>query len=217
VRVAAAERPQAAGAAHEPGLLVVPLGHRSVQRLDQRQPRERQPHVGQLARAGEGGEQVVDAGRDPLLGQQREQRLGIAPARLQLRVLALPDPEHVEVELAAGLELERQLLRHETVRKVREPERALDRVVIAQRHEVHPTPARPLVDLERVRVALAPEVVEHRHTGAARIPRVDVQVAAHQLDAFAFMATSRGGPATSRHQHWRPSRLRSRDRCGNSA
>ena len=101
-------------------------------------------------------------------------------------VLALVDPEDVHVQLAAAFELERDLLADEAVRQVREPQRALDRVVVGERDEVHPAPPRPLVHLERVGIALAAQVLEHRDTGGARVPGMDVQVAAHQLGTVAL-------------------------------
>ena len=93
---------------------------------------------------------MVDGRGDPLLGEVREERLGIAPARLQLRVLRLGDPEGVHVELAAAFQVHGELHGKEALREVREPHRALDRVVVGERDEVHSAKARPLVHLERV-------------------------------------------------------------------
>src|SRR6185295_19149777 len=96
-------------------------------------------------------------------------------------------------ELPAALEMDGELLGEEALRKVREAHRALDRVVVGERDELHAAPPSALVDLEGIGIALAAQVVEHRNAGATRVPRVHVQIAAHQLHTVAVMATSRSG------------------------
>ena len=216
VGVAAADRRHARLAAHDPGPLVVALGHRPVQGLDEGKPAEGQAQVGELPRAGERGEEVVDRGRQALLGQEREERLEVAPPGLEGLVLPLVEAEDVDVELPPAVEEDRHLLAHEGVGQVGEREGPLDRVVVGERHEVHPPPPRPVVDLERVGIALPPDVLQHRDLRAARVPGVDVQVAAHQLRTLAFMATSRSGSAIPRHAHWSVRGWRRSDGKGNT-
>jgi len=217
VRVAAAHRRHARLAAHDSSPLVVALRHRPVQGLNEGEPAEGLAQVGELPRAGERGEEVVDRGRQALLGQEREERVEVAPPGLEGLVLPLVEAEHVDVELPPPVEKDRHFLAHEGIGQVGDREGSLDRVVVGEGHEVHPPPPGPVVDVERVRVALPPDVLQHRDLRAARVPGVDVQVAAHQLRTFAFMATSRSGSAIARHDHWSVQEWRRSDGKGNTA
>ena len=89
--------------------------------------------------------------------------------------------EHVHVELPASREEDRHLLAHERVGQVGKGERALDRVVVGQGDEVHAPPTRLFVERHGFGVAFPPDVLEHGQVRGARVPRVDVQVAAHQI------------------------------------
>ena len=158
---------------------------------------------------------MVDGGGQPLLGQEREEGLEVGLPGLQALVLPLVQAEHVDVELSPAFEEDGDLLAHEGVGQVGERERPLDRVVVGQGDEVHAPPASPLVHRERGGVAFPADVLEHRDLRAARVPGVDVQVAAHQLRTLAFMATSRSGSAIARHVHWSFGGWRGSDGQGN--
>ena len=58
-----------------------------------------------------------------------------------------------------------------------------------------------LVDVERIGVAFPPDVLEHGDVGAARIPGVDVQVAAHHLCILAVIGPPTSS-ASSARVHW---------------
>ncbi len=105
-------------AAHEPGLLVVGLGHRPAQGLDKGQPAEGPAQVGELTLAGERGEEVVHGGGQALLGEEGEEGLEVVPARLEGLVLPLADAEDVDVQPAAPADEDRHLLAHEGIGQV---------------------------------------------------------------------------------------------------
>ena len=107
--------------------------------------------------AGQSGEEVVHRGRDTLLREPGEEGLGVVTAGLDGRVLGLGDVEDVDVELAPAGQGHGDLLAHEGVGQVGQPERAHDLVVVGQGDQVHAPTPRLLVDLERVGVALPPE------------------------------------------------------------
>ena len=121
----------------------------------------------------------------------------------------------LNVELAAAVEAERHLLADEEAVTVDEPERALDRVVVRERDEVHAPPERPLVDVERIGVAFPADVLQHGDLGAARVPGVDVQVAAHQPGPLWSIGPSAPAALVRPHGHCTRRRWRRREANAN--
>ena len=82
-------------------------------------------------------------------------RLDVAAVGLQPLVVLWRDPvaEHVH-GLGLAAEMRRQLLGDEHVRTAGDLQHAGDRVVVGDRHEVHPSPLGQLIDLLRRRGAL---------------------------------------------------------------
>jgi hypothetical protein len=194
VRVAAPDRCHARRTRYEGGLLIVALRHRAVAGFHEREPAERQPEIGDLPLAGEPGEEVIDGGGQSFLGEEGEEGLRVSAPRLQGMVAALVEVEDVDVELAALGEAERHLLAGEEAGLADQMQGPLDRVVIGEGHEVHAPREGPLVDVARIGVAFPADVLQHGDLGAARVPGVDVQVAAHQLGTFGSTAPSFPGP-----------------------
>jgi hypothetical protein len=110
---------------------------------------------------------VVERGRQALLGQEGEQCLEVVPPGLEGLVLPLVEAEHVEVEPPPAVEEDGHLLAHEGVGEVGEREGSRDRVVVGERDEVHASPPRPIVDLERVGIAFPADVLQQRELRAA--------------------------------------------------
>ena len=160
VGVAAADGRHARLAAHDPGPLVVALRHRPVQGLDEGQPPEGQPQVGELAGAGERGEEVVDGGGQALLGQEREEGLEVGPPGLEALVLPLVQAEHVDVELSPALEERRvtSSLTKVSGRWARESAPSIVSWSVSVTRSM-PRPASPLVHRERIGVAFPADVL----------------------------------------------------------
>ena len=125
-------------------------------------------------------ERVRERVREAALAQERDELVDRRAVRLQVAMVLLgevPD-EHVQRDVVLG-EARRHLDGEERVGLVRDAQRALDRVVVADRHERHPARLADAVDALRLRVGLAEARASQRVVPAVRrVDRVDVQVAA---------------------------------------
>ena len=174
VVVAAADRDAAVGVDVDRGRHVQFARARAVARLPDREELSQPAAMAALQRRCDGVEGVRqradDAARVEVLGT----RLDVAGVGLQPPVVVGRDgvAQHVD-RLRLAAEAHRQLLRDEGVGQVGELERAVDRVVVGDRHEVHAAPLRELIDLVRRRRALGePEGAldaQHRDRGGGRV------------------------------------------------
>ncbi len=132
---------------------------------------QRRPH---------GVERVRERARDLVLVEVRSAPLDVARALLQPRVVVGRDAEAEDVDrLRLAAEPRGELLRHEGVGPVGERERAVDRVVVGERDEVHAPALGQRVGLLGRRRALGqPERPLDAEPRALRGRRVDVQVEA---------------------------------------
>ena len=124
------------------------LGPRAVARLPDREQLGQAPPVARRERRGDGVEGVGERRGDLVVVQVLGARLDVVAIGLEPLVIVGRDAvaEHVH---GLGLALERsgQLLGDERVGQVLDRQRAVDRVVIGDRHEVHPAALGELVDL----------------------------------------------------------------------
>jgi hypothetical protein len=125
-------------------------------------------------RRRDGVERMRERAGDLVLVQVGGDGLDVAGVRLQPVVVVRRDAvdEHVD-RLRLAVELRRQLLRDEHARPVGDLQHPVDRVVVGDRHEVHPAPFGEGVDLLRRRRALRqPECAlyaELRYLGGRRM------------------------------------------------
>ncbi len=114
-----------------------------------------QAAVPRLQRGGDGVEGMGERAGDLVPVQVLRAFLDVPRVGLQPLVVGGGDAEAEHVDgLGLAAEGGGQLLRDEGIRSVRDLQRALDRVVVGDRHEVHPPPLGELVDLGRWRGAL---------------------------------------------------------------
>jgi hypothetical protein len=131
------------------------LRPRPVARLPDREQLGQAAPVAGRQRRLDGVEGVRQRARDLVIPEVAGARLDIAVVRLEPLVVVRRDPvaQHVH-GLWLAPEPDRQLLGDERVSELVELERTRDRVVIGDRHEVHPPPLGELVDLLGWRRAL---------------------------------------------------------------
>jgi hypothetical protein len=82
------------------GALVDGRGQQAVARLDERHAAQRAPQVAALARARQGRKRMVEARRQLLFGEVREQGLGVSSQLRDPLMLRLVDVEDADVDLA---------------------------------------------------------------------------------------------------------------------
>ncbi len=135
--------------------------------------RDRQPVVDPEERVGEGV-------REPSFPEPGDQRGEVPAQRLDLPMVGLVDAPDQDVDRRAILEkLCRHFARNEDAGQVGDLERAVDRVVVGEGHEVHPPVARDPVDVVGLGEALRrADPLEVPLAGAVGALAVDVQVAA---------------------------------------
>ena len=126
------------------------------------------------------GGDVVDHGEDLLLAQVRQERRDVVTAPVDFGELLGRDVEHaqVDVDLVPG-KVRGHLAADHDVREVGQPHRPLDRIVVRDRHEVHPARLRQTVDPLRRVVRLPDDVRQRPDVRHARVVRVDVGVELH--------------------------------------
>jgi hypothetical protein len=134
-----------------------------------------------MRRAQWRGDRVEGVGQrtsDRVAVQVRGALLDVPRVTLEPLVVVGRDPEAEHVHLLRlALEARGQLLGDEHVRPIGDRERAVDRVVIGDRHEVHAAPLRELVHLLRRRGALGqPERALNPEARLLRRGRVAVEV-----------------------------------------
>ncbi len=116
---------------------------------------------------------------EPALGEEADELVDRAAEGLQVAVVRLGQVphEHVQRRVVLG-EAGRHLDRHEGSGAVGDPKRTLERVVVADRDQVHPARAAAVVNAfgcrERLTELCAPKRVV---AAVGRVDRVDVQVA----------------------------------------
>jgi hypothetical protein len=127
------------------------LGARAVAGLPDREQLGQAPPVPRGERRGHGVERVSERGGDLVLAQERRACLHIVAVGLEPLVVLRGDAvaEHVH-GLRLALETGGQLLGDERAGQVRDRQRAVDRVVVGDRHEIHASRPGQLIDLERV-------------------------------------------------------------------
>jgi hypothetical protein len=139
-------------------------------------------------------QQMVEREADVRLAQPRDHVEHVSPERLQVAVQRLGHPVHRKVhdDVAVGQKA-RHLFADDHIRQigtiVQQLQRAADRIVIGERHEIHPARFRDAVHVRGLRVAVAaakkPHVAAH-----VRVAAVDVQIGAkhrHHLSGFSSM------------------------------
>ena len=128
------------------------LGPRPVARLPDREQLGQASPVARGERRGDGVEGMSERGRDLVVVQVRGARLDVVAVGLQPFVIVRGDAVAEDVHgLRLAFERRGQLLGDERVGQVVERQDPVDRVVIGDRHEVHPAALGQLVDLERAR------------------------------------------------------------------
>jgi hypothetical protein len=180
VPVREAREPLGCHRAREPAGELVRLARaRAVASLPDPEDDEQLLHVLDRERAAHAVERVREGVHETPLAEERGELEHRRTVRLEVAVVLLgevPD-EHVQRDLAAG-EIRRHLDREERVGKVRDPQRALDGVVVADRDEVHAARLADAVHALGVRVGLAEACATQRVVPAVRrVDRVHVQVA----------------------------------------
>ena len=131
------------------------LGPRAVAGLPDREQLGQTAPMTRGERRLDGVEGVRERRRDVVLAQVRRARLHVVPAGLKPLVVLRADAVAEDVHgLRLALEGGGQLLGDERVGQVIERQRAVDRVVVGDGHEVHPAVLGQRIDLERVRGAL---------------------------------------------------------------
>src|SRR5258708_8058753 len=143
-----------------------------------------QVEVAHLPAAGEGGKQMVDAERYPLLGEVREEGFSVMSPALDGRMLVFSDVEHTKVQLPPPRQLAGDFLAHEEIGSTRQLKGPFYRIVVGEGDEVHPTDECSLVHGGGLRVALADDPAQNGQGQGARVFAVDVEVAAHQRRLF---------------------------------
>jgi hypothetical protein len=151
---------------------------RSISHLPDREQVRQPPAVACPQRCAHRVVRMRQRAHDPLCVQVLRALLHIAPMRLQPLVVLPRDPitQHMH-RLRLSPEARRQLLRHEHIRAPRYLQHPRDRVMVRDRHEVHPATLRQLVHLLRWRRALRqPHRPLHPQPRFLRRPRVHVHV-----------------------------------------
>ena len=138
--------------------------------------RERRPHPVQRVR-----ERVHEAA----LAEEGDELVDRAAVGLKVGVVLLGQVPHEDVQRRRVLgEAGRDLDREEGVLEVRDPQRALDRVVVGDRDEVHPPSPRHAVDALRLGERLPePRAPQRKVPAIRRKARMNVQVAASSAGA----------------------------------
>ena len=163
-------------------------GARPVADLPDREELGESATVAPCERRRDVEEGVREGAGDPVLVKVRGTGLDVAGVGLQPLVVSESDPVTEDVNrLGLAGEADGQLLGDEGVGEVLELERPVDRVVIGDRHEVHPPPLGELVDLLRrgralgqSERALDPEAGQLRGGGVA----VQVSTGSHRCLPF---------------------------------
>ena len=124
------------------------LGAGTIARLPDREQLRQSPPVARRERRLDGVERMRQRGRDLAPVEVDGARLDVIVVSLKPVVVVLVDPIAEDVNrLRLALEPHGQLFGHERVGKVIEREGADDRVVVGDRHEVHPATLGEFVDL----------------------------------------------------------------------
>jgi hypothetical protein len=121
--------------------------------------------------------------REAALAQERDELHHGSTTRLEFAMVLLGEVPDEDVERnPLALELRGHLDREERVGKVRDPQRALQRVVIRNRDEIHPAALAHAVDALGFGVGLAEPCPAERVVAAVGgVARVRVQVAARHF------------------------------------
>jgi hypothetical protein len=105
---------------------------------------------------------VIDAEEKAALGEIHQKRDEIAAPLLKLRVLALRDVVHADVNLGAARHPARQFLAQEKIRKEAHFFRAFDRIVVGEREEIHAASIEYIANFGGITVALATKLRKER-------------------------------------------------------
>ncbi len=132
-----------------------------------------------LRAPGTSVEDVIHAERQAMLVEIGKQRRHVVAPALQFDVMAFLDIVDAHVQTGSGGSPAGDLFAEEEIRVAAQGLDGVDRIVVGDRHQVHPAPLELVVDVERMVVALAADSVEQGHCAHPGPDGMDVEITPH--------------------------------------
>jgi hypothetical protein len=115
-----------------------------------------------FARAGEIGEDVIDAEEKATLGKVHEQSNKIVAALLKVSVLALGDVVDPDVNLRSARHAAGELFAQEKIGQAAQFFGAFNRIVVGESEKIHAATLQQLIDLDWIAITFAAKLGKER-------------------------------------------------------